>query len=295
LNEIVEHYKKIHKSGLSLRYLDLKESNFQDFKNELQTVSMFLEKKLLILKNAFSNQEFKEKFLKEGKVSRDSKEIILFYEKEEIPGKDSFAKFLKKNGKTQEFNLLEGERLKHWVKKEFEKYGCQIEDNALEKLIEFAGNDLWQLSNEIKKLVNYKQNKKIEAKDIEILVKPKIETDIFKTIDSIAAKNKRQALILLHRHLEKGDSPIYLLSMINFQFRNLLIIRDLIEKNQPYYSILKKSKLNPFVVKKSYQQANRFTLQELKKIYHKIFEVDRDIKTGRLSPETALDLLITEI
>jgi DNA polymerase III delta subunit len=69
----------------------------------------------------------------------------------------------------------------------------------------------------------------------------------------------------------------------------------LIEKNQPYYSILKKTQLNPFVVKKSYQQAQRFNLQELKKIYRKIFQADLDIKTGKTEPETALDLFIAEI
>jgi DNA polymerase III delta subunit len=53
--------------------------------------------------------------------------------------------------------------------------------------------------------------------------------------------------------------------------------------------------LHPFVVKKSYQQANKFTLQELKKIYQKIFKADLDIKTGKITPETALDLLLTEI
>ena len=83
--------------------------------------------------------------------------------------------------------------------------------------------------------------------------------------------------------------------MINFQFRNLLTIKELIEKKLPYYKIINKSSLHPFIVKKSYQQAQKFTLQELKKIYQKIFETDLNIKTGRLDPQTALDLFIAEI
>ena len=99
----------------------------------------------------------------------------------------------------------------------------------------------------------------------------------------------------MHKHLEKGESPLYLLSMINFQFRNLLMIKELVEENQPYYSILRKTQLKPFVVGKSYQQAQRFGLPELKKIYRKIFQADLDIKTGKMKAETALDLLIVEI
>lgn len=59
------------------------------------------------------------------------------------------------------------------------------------------------MSNEIKKLVSYKNNKIIKLEDIGLLVRSKIETDIFKTIDAIAEKNKKQALNLLHKHLEK--------------------------------------------------------------------------------------------
>jgi DNA polymerase III delta subunit len=53
--------------------------------------------------------------------------------------------------------------------------------------------------------------------------------------------------------------------------------------------------MHPFVVKKSLQQASKFTLEELKKIYQKIFQVDLDIKTGRIEPEVALDLFIAGI
>ena len=295
LNEIIEHYKKIHKSGLNLRYFEAGNLNFQDFKNEVETISMFREKKLVVLKDIFSNKDFQEEFLKQGEKFVNSANIILIYEKKEIDKKNSFLKFLKKNSESQEFELLEGQRLKNWVKKEFEKYQAQIDLKVIDELINFVGSNLWQMESEIKKLVNYKNGQKIKREDVELLVRPKIETDIFKTIDAISEKKKSRALTLLHQHLEKGDAPLYLLAMINFQFRNLLEIKDLIEKNTPYYRIINQSKLHPFVVKKSYQQTQKFTLQQLKKIYQKIFEVDLAIKTGKIEPETGLDLLIAEI
>lgn len=295
LNEIVEHYKKIHKSGLNLKYFEGSSLNFEDFRDGLQQSPMFNETKLFVVKNSFSNQQFKEKFLENIKKIANSKDIILLYEENEILQNDLLFKSLKKIGKIQEFKFLAREKLKNWAKKEFENLGAEADSKTIEKLIDFVGNDLWRLSNEIKKLVNFRKAQRLQIKDVELLVKPKIETDIFKTIDAIALKNKRKALELLHKHLEKGDNPLYLLSMINFQFRNLLIIKDLIEKHQPYYLIIKKSQLNPFLVRKSYQQANRFTLLELKKIYRRIFEVDLVIKTGKIEPGIALDLLITEI
>ena len=295
LNEIIEHYKKVHKSGLNLKYFDLQKSSYQDFKDEIQQASMFKEKKLLVLKNIFSNPDFKIKFLEQGKNFVKSDDIILIYEENKISESDSFSKFLKKEGKSQEFKLLEDYRLKNWVKKEFDNCQTEIDSKALGRLIDYVGNNLWQMANEIKKLVSYKKRGKIEAADIKLLVRPKIETDIFKTIDALAEKKKNLALNLIHNHLEKGDTPLYLLAMINFQFRNLLAIKDLIEKNTSYSRIINQSNLHPFIVKKSFQQAKRFTLPQLKKIYQKIFEADLAIKTGKIEPETGLDLLIAEI
>jgi len=297
LKEIVEGYKKIHKSGLNLKYLDFSDEELRDlsdFKKGIYQTSMFKEKKLTVIFNPFSSIDFKEMFLKEVE-SFASSDLVLLYQEEKINKNNSLFNFLKKNAKCQEFNPLAGQKLKNWVKKELEKHQTGIDAFALDKLIEYTGNDLWRLNNEIMKLTSFKNRKEIKKEDVELLVRSRIETDIFKTIDAIASKNKKEALDLLHKHLEKGDSPLYLLSMINFQFRNLLAVKDLIEKRNPYNLILKKSKLHPFVVKKSYFQSQKFDFSNLKKIYQRIFQADLDIKTGRIEPKTALDLLIVQI
>ena len=297
LGEIIEEYKKINKSGLSLKHFDCQDfkNAFTDFRNENNQTAMFKEKKLLIVTNIFTNSDLKEKFLKELKYFKDSDDIILIYEEKKVNGRDSLFKFLKKNAKCQSFDLLGGQKLKNWAKKEFEIYGKKVSPEIIDILVVSVGNDLWRLSNEIRKLVSFKKEGAIKKEDIKNLIRAKIETDIFETIDAIAQKNKKMAIDLLHKHLEKGDSPLYLLSMINFQFRNLLIIKELVEKRNTYNAILRKSNLHPFVVKKSYFQSQKFSFEELKKIYRKIFQVDLEIKTGKIEPEVALDMLIAEI
>ncbi|MFH1510017.1 MAG: DNA polymerase III subunit delta [Candidatus Nealsonbacteria bacterium] len=295
VREMVEHYKEIHKSGLDFKYLDGKNLDFSELLNEDQQSSIFNEKKLIVVTNVVSNKEFKEKFIKGYKKLIDSSNIIVFLEEDKIATNDSILKILKKHAKCQEFPILSGEKMKRWVKNELSKFKGDISTNALDKLLEYCEGNLWSLSNEIKKLGAFKIGKTIEINDVELLVKPKIETDIFKTIDAIASKDRKSALLLLHKHLDKGDSPLYLLSMINFQFRNLLLVKDLMEKGKSYYDIPKLTKLHSFVVKKSYQSAQRFQYQELQKIYQKIFQVDLSIKTGKLKPEIALDIFIAEI
>ena len=83
--------------------------------------------------------------------------------------------------------------------------------------------------------------------------------------------------------------------MIAYQFKNLLIIKELQEAQNPYGVIAKKAGLHPFVVQKSYSLCNQFSIEQLKKIYQKIFQIDLDIKTVKIESETALDLLLAEI
>ncbi len=295
LKEIIESYKTNPKGGVNLKYFDEKELDIKEFIDFFNQESIFKGKKLAVIVNPFKNNQFKESFLEKSKIVLNLKDAILCYQEGEVKKIDSLFKFLNKNAKCQEFELLDGQKLKIWVEKEFDKYGGKIEPDALRSLVGRVSNDLWQMSNEIKKLVNFKKNGIVNIKDVALLVKPKIETDIFKTIDAIAQKNKKQALALLRGHLEKGDPPLYLLSMINFQFRNLLMVKDLMEKNKTYNTILEKTKLHPFVIKKSYLQAQKFDFEELKKIYRKISEVDLDIKTGKIDPMTALEILVAEI
>lgn len=295
LEELILKYKEANKNGLSLIIFDGDNLDFSDLKREFETTSMFKENKLLVIKNIFSNKKFKEDFLKSADNFFLSENSVIFCETGEVDKRESFFKFLSKKSKVQEFCPLVGRELDVWLEKEFLNCKARIEPVAKSRLLDFVGNDLWQLANEVIKLVNYAKGRKITPEDVELLIKPKIENDIFETISSLAEKRKDKALYLIHKHLEKGDSPLYLLSMIVFQFRNLLAIKDLLEKKVPYYEISKRSGLHPFVVKKSYSQCREFSFEELKKIYQKIFRIDFEIKTGKVNPEAGLELLIAEI
>lgn len=295
LEEIIESYKKIHKSGLNLIYFDADSQNFKDFAGSLKITSMFNEKKLIILKNIFSDTKFQEGLLENIKNLKEAKDILVIYENAPIDKRNKLLKTLEKEVKCQEFNFLQPSLLKKWIKQEFEKNKTKINPEAEDILMGFVGNNLWQMANEIKKLSDYKRGSVIKKEDVELQVRAKTESDIFKTIDALASKNKKQALYLLHKHIENGDSPLYLLSMISYQFRNLLIIKELQDAQKPYAVIAKKSGLHPFVVKKSYALCNQFSFSQLKKIYQKIFQIDSDIKTGKIEAETALDLLVSEI
>lgn len=298
LKEIVQEYQKGAHPGLFSDILNSDSLRFQDFKDEMRQNSMFKELRIIILRDAFSNLEFRTEFLKQvenlsGK-EEDNKLFIFCEEKDNFLSND-LLNFFKKQGEIYKYTSLTGVALRDWVKEEASILGIKISPSALLLLINSTGSNLWRLSAEISKLAAYrKRDKMIGRKDVELLVKPKIETAIFKTIDAIAAKDKKTALTLLYGHLDKGDSPFYLLSMIIYQFRNLLLLKDIEEK--PLTEIMATLKpMHPFVVKKSLSLAGKFTGQELRKVYLKLFQTDLAVKTGKIKPDMALELLIVDI
>jgi DNA polymerase-3 subunit delta len=302
LKEIEAQYKEIHKSGLNLEKIDALQIEFEEFTDKLFQYSMFIEKKLFFLENLFSSQKFKEKFLEKIKEIAKSQDLIVVFEKKELLKKDKLFLGLKKYGKSQEFESLKGKMLENWIKNEFQKEKIKVSEQAMNLLLEFIGNDLWQLSNEIKKLVCLKKPLKandlieeVKSKDIEILVKPKLEANIFKIIDALSQKNKKKALKLIQESLLKENKPLAILNMINFQFRGLLIAKTLMEEGKTLDDFLKLNILKPYPTRKCWYASTGFSLNQLKKIYQKIFEADLSIKTGKIQPEEGLKMLVAEI
>jgi len=294
LNEIIQEYQAKHQTGLNLMRFAENNLEFNKIREKIEAVSMFDEKKLIILENVFKNNDFQDNFFKyanKNKLKNNQDIIVVLYSGEKLP----ITALKRKVSMLEEFKPLEGMDLNNWLKKGINKNEAEIDPEAINKLIAYVGNDLWQMSNEINKLVSYKAGQIINTQDVELMIKSKMDLNIFKTLDALAQKDKKTALRLLHEHLEKGENEIYLLSMFIYQIRSLLKLKDLMDKGAPFYNLAKISKLHPFVVKKSSEQLRNFTLDQLKKIYQQLLEIDLKIKSGRIDGTTALDLLIGEI
>ena len=155
--------------------------------------------------------------------------------------------------------------------------------------------DLWQVNNEVEKLVSFKGDQGIVAEDVNLLVKAKVDLNIFKLIDAIGNRDKKRAINLLYGQVENQANEIYLLTMFVYQFRNLLKIKDLLERGKTIQEISFLTKMHPFVIKKSIDQCRKFSLTELKKIYRKLLDAEIAMKSGKMKPGLVLDLLVISV
>lgn len=280
LHQIEERYAQVHGSGLNLEKIEAQTAGFKDFWDNLNQQSLFIEKKLFILNNLFLSDQFKKQFIKKIKELSASSQIIVLLEKGQPKKSNSLFKALLKSAQAQEFPLLTGQKLIHWLKKELASYGAQIDRFALQKLA-LQAKDPWQLAQLVKQLAAYTKN--ITPAHVDLFLKGKQPAEIFKTIDELAAGYKKRALQMLEDHFRAGDSPFYLLSMFAYQFRNLLLVKSA----QGDYQQLSQLKLHPYVLKKTIVLANRFTFDQLKAIFQEILQADLAVKTGQLDPAKA--------
>ena len=195
----------------------------------------------------------------------------------------------------QYFGLLSDYELKQWIIDIVKKHDFIIERIAIDALALSVGADLWRLTNEIEKLVLYagSQNRQqIEIDDIKLMVESEYNPNVFHFIEALAGGDKKISVTLLQQFLNNGENENYLLSMIIYQFRTLIIIKDLLERGISISKIASEAKISPYVIEKCLPLAKKYPLEELKNFYQQLYQFDIKIKTGLLQSRVAIDLLV---
>lgn len=302
LNQIIDKYKQSDKLQSGLFVFDQENFELGKFGEAAASQSFFNDKKLVVVKNIFTEKSVKDfnkilvGYLDSHKELFSSKEIVIvFWESREIKSNNPLFKFLtqkKLSVKTQEFKSLTDSQLKKWIQ-DSAGHNLKISQPALQNLILYAGDDLWRLANEIKKLISYKRQGEITIEDVDAMVAGSVESNIFKATDSLGQKDFKKAFCTFSLLREKGEDKLYLFSMIVYQFRNLIRVKEQAAGAAvPANIIAKKLKMHPFVAQKTLVQARNFSLRELKNIYRKLLDFDVKIKTGRIEPALAIDSVI---
>ena len=288
LKEIVSGYEAKNPSGFNLVRFDLSENNSEDLFEALKSTSFIPEKKLVIAKNIFSNKidlESVLEFLKRRNMSSDE-DVILVVVHLGDPLKNKLFEYLTKNpNQSQNFKLLKNYEVKNWAVKFTRDLNIDFTSEALDYLILNCSSDLWRLDSEINKLANYKQKGVVSLSQVEELVTPNANQNIFEITDGLAAKNKRRAISALHKLLDGGEAPTEILGLLAWQARNILRF-----KSDP-----SKISLHPYVLAKTSAAAKMFSLEELFSLLKKISKLDLELKTANVEAKTALSLLISEL
>ncbi len=293
--QINEEIKKITKKQdqMNISKYDLNNTLLKLIIDDAQTISMFEDKKTVIVDNAnmFTGTTSKDSDIIENYLNHinENTVLILIVHNEKLDTRKKITKLIKKIGIVKEFNDETNPAV--IVKKLLKDYN--INDKTINLFIDRVGNNPLIIQNEINKIKIYKgNNKTISDEDILNLTTKIIDIDIFKLIDYIIKKNKNKALELYHEMIKMNEEPIKILVILANQFRIMYQSKELLKKGYSEKDIASILKIHPYRVKLAIQNSRSYPSEVLLKHLNNLADIDIGIKTGKLNKNLALELFM---
>ncbi len=286
VKSLARQYLEKYKQGLSASFIDASYGDgLEALEKALKLNSLFNEIGLIIISGAFNSTATSERIAKllEEQDVQDRKDSVVI-----LVGEDDFAKtkhkslakiIANKKSKIQEFKALSDSALFQWISDEFKARGCTADPAAIQEIINLAGDNSWNIIQEIEKLSNYTKN--VMPKDVYALVSDRRNIGPFELVDAVSTRNSAKALVLLGKELIHGRDPYNILGALASHFRALLSVQDGSAQGVSPTDIAKQSGLHPFVVRKAASSSQLFKSDEVKEMFKRLADLDRLVKDGR--------------
>jgi len=199
------------------------------------------------------------------------------------------------------FNVVEcakitGGEIPGWVKKMAQAVGLNLTSVQTGVVARRIGADLFRLRTELEKIRIFAgEAGSISDRDLDDLLPPEPEPNIFALIDAVAGRNPRLGLPRLTELLEAGEPELKILATLSKQFRNIAAALEARRLGLNRSAFATALGINPYVAEKSFLQSGGFQLPELARIINRLLWADFRIKTGRREPRLELELAVVEI
>lgn len=233
-------------------------------------------------------------------LENPSPSSIVIFVADELSGNRRVGKLLKDQTTAVDFSPLDDKGLIDHARKELHKNGSEMDDRTLRHLIALVGPDVRRLTIEIGKLATAAlPDKTIDADLVDALVANVREIPNFDLTDNLVGGNRKKAIQVLTKILDDGAEPIALIGLLSYNYRRLLIAKDLMERGVDRATVTKAAKV--YGNSESFlSAARRADMAKLKNAIVRLAETDLAIKTsvggsGPKGSRLQLEMLVCEL
>ncbi|MCR5688156.1 MAG: DNA polymerase III subunit delta [Lachnospiraceae bacterium] len=220
----------------------------------------------------------------------------LIFSEEKANGTLRQTKAAKSEGCIEEFSDLSEKELRDFVFNRLVKEHRPITEAALDLFLERCGTDLWQVSNELEKIISYTFGKDgIRPADVESVCPPLPEDKIFKMISAILDHDLKTAMDYYKDLVLLRSDPLGMLALIREQYRLLFHVSEMKNENVSPKEMPKILGMSPKRVEIALQTAGKSSKIRLSAGIEKCAETDERIKSGRIDPQVGIETLIAEL
>ena len=163
--------------------------------------------------------------------------LILYLPTLEIDPKKSakWRTFLKKLD-TRGFSLpslrLKDNELEKYVCREAEKANCLLSRKLAERIVQYVGNDLNALTNEVTKLCAFAGGGEITAEQVEKTVTKNMETTVFLLSNALVRGDYSKTYALLDLLMAQREEPYTILAVLSSAYIDMYRVRAAIESGK---------------------------------------------------------------
>lgn len=265
------------------------------------TVPFFSEHKMIVLfRPAFlttkkgSKSEDEELYLlKCIENQNDFVTFVIVNDEEDLDNRKKVVKKIKSDTKFIQYDKLSYFKLKEIARNAIRNKNCDINEEALELLLERTNGDMMLLSNECSKLSLYKEY--IELDDVFNLVSRPIEDRVFELSAAIVKKDLASMISVYRDLITLNQEPVALILMIANKMRALYQVKVLLRKGYTDKEITSMLSLNPYYFKKLKQEVFQYEIDELIHVIGKLHELDYGIKSGLVDKKLGLELFMLKL
>ena len=304
--EILEKIRK-ENVGISESFFDVDLKENEQFLEKININSIFSSRELVVLKRAEKLKNIEEILKYIANLEIVNKEIIIDYDKEDGKFGAKLKKLLdelEKNRKMKVFLFQKEteEEIRAYIVNEL---GINGRDLAL--LLEMIGNNPFKVRNEVEKIKVFLNGEKFDIEKIKNVVSVKKEYQIYEMTRNILLNNPADVM----RYLEQKKEYMGILYSLYSELEMMYKISSLKKRGRKFSRNYNAFKMefeeikevfksnnripNSYVIFKKLELEQNYTNLNLKKLVFRCWEIERDIKMGKIEMETGVNMLIMEI
>ena len=214
---------------------------------------------------------------------------------DKLGAREKLLAAVKKTGEVHDFKQPTGTALVKWAIGHAKKLGLELPEDVAGELMVRCSDDKARAIGEVEKLALYTEGM-ATLEDLDALVRPDLQSNIFRFVDVLGAGDRGEALESLESLLATGEPPLRIVYMVRRQFRLLARARSLFEEGTPRPEVASVLKVPPFVAKKLGVQAQRMDEGDLERALSLMLELEGGLKGGSdLEDELQVELAVLKL
>lgn len=154
-----------------------------------------------------------------------------------------------------------------------------------ENIADYCLCNMARVSVEVQKIIAYKGGGALTQEEADALVYKDADFRLYELTNTVPAKNYTKFCRIADELLKKGGDEIYMLNGLFNYFKTLLTVSA---SSLNVQELASQFKMKEFVVKKNREQAVAIGEKQLEKYVAYIYRSIADIKSGLLTPQSAL-------